>query len=162
MPSRFRIVALLGVVLVLAGVAGFGTGSYLEASNDCVSGTVLDVDPVEENGTSDLDGNTTAFEDLSPDEQRVFLEAYTDDGDGSGWSDTYANWSQSWFDGMGAFDSAPRYVRYRGGYYETTIGHVDCGLSAGPFVRIAGILGLALGWILLGTAGVWHLRDPSD
>lgn len=163
MSSKLRLAGVFGAMLVLLGGAGFASGSIMQAEDDCVSGTVLDIEPVDENETADLQGNTTAFANLSLVEQRIFLEAYTEGTAGSGVSDRYENWSESWFDETGAYDEkhSPLYVTYRGSYYEAIGGAVDCGLSIGPFVRIGGILGLLLGGSILGAAGVWQMRETN-
>lgn len=146
----------LGVVLLLVGSTGFGVGSGMAAQDDCVSGTELGIDRVAAPNTTAVTRNTTAFTELSPVEQRLFLEAYTESDDDRRYSDRYANWSEAWFDS--GHPSGPQYVAYRGEYWELAFFAADCGVSVGVFVRIGGVLALLLGGALLTAVGVSRLR----
>lgn len=163
MSLNIRHVQIVGTLILLLGATGFATASYVEADYDCVSGTVLDIQVVDEKGTTDLQSNTISFGNLSAVEQRIFLEAYTYSAESYGVSDVYANWSESWFDEMGTYDepNSPLYVAHQGSYYEVIEGHVDCGLSNSTFVQLGGILSVLLGGGILGVVGVLRMREAN-
>lgn len=140
MPPPARSIATLGAILVVLGAVGFAGGTYLLWTDECRSGTELHVSTV----SSDADDRTEglrAFDELTPVEQRVFLEAYTDDHDST---DVYENWSRSWFDDV-------RFVAYRGERYEVTVAVVDCG-APGRELRNRGVHGALAGLAALGLA----------
>lgn len=62
------------------------------------------------------------FSGISPVEQRIFLEAFTDEHDASS---VYGNWKTTWFDDV-------QVIEYRGKQYELMQAVVDCGPSSGP------------------------------
>lgn len=154
MDSELGSAVRLGVVLVLLGGVGFAAGSVMAAQYDCVSGTELAIDRVAE---PDTDNNTTAFAELSPVEQRLFLEAYTSSSGDRRYGERYANWSEGWFNGS----SGPAYVEYSGEYWELSFFAADCGVSVGVFVRGGGALGALLGGLVLTLAGILRLRHGT-
>ena len=112
-------------------------------TDECRSGTALHVSPTSPDADDHTEG-LRGFDELTPVEQRLFLEAYTDDHDST---DVYENWSRSWFDDV-------RSVAYRGERYAVTVAVVDCGApgreprNRGIHAALAGlaVLGLAAGW----------------
>jgi len=160
MFEKLHLMGQIGVVLLLLGSMGFFGGHSVQAQNDCVSGTQLVIEKAPKTNMTMLENNTTAFADLSPDEQRIFLQAYTDSADNRRHSDTYENWSDEWFDSEQWGE--PRYVKYRSEYWELMLFARDCGLGAGMFAQFGGILSLALGGALLITTGIrrqWHTDE---
>ena len=77
MSSVPRIVGAVGVILLLIGGTGVVWGSYVQATDDCESGSSLSISPHAANKDPDPQTDPVAFGDLSPMEQRLFLEAYT-------------------------------------------------------------------------------------
>lgn len=155
MDSKIGFASRLGVALVLLGGAGFAAGSVMLAQYDCVSGTALGIEKVAEPNSTAVTGNTTEFLELSPVEQRIFLEAYTDSSDNWRHGETYANWSGEWFDSGRSY--RPGYVEYRDEYWELLLHASDCGGSAGVFVRIGGVLCSIIGGVVLTVSGLWRL-----
>lgn len=151
MVSRRRAAAFAGALIVLGGV-GFFVGGQMALTDNCVSGRSFQFEPIAESNEADLNGNTTAFENLTAVEQRIFLEAYTDAIDGTGYSDTYADWSEAWFNGNS--------VAYRGAYYEPQPLAVDCGVSTGGLVQLASILLGLIGAVAFAVVAAWRvLKD---
>ena len=157
MFERLHFMGQIGVVLLLLDSMGFFGGHFVQGQSDCVSGTQLVVKKAPETNVTIVENNTTAFADLSPDEQRIFLEAYTDSADNRRYSDTYENWSDEWFDSEQWGE--PRYVEYRSEYWELILFAKDCGLGAGMSAQFGGTLTLGLGGALLIITGIrrqWH------
>ena len=155
-----RRVAIVASTLVVIGGVGFFVGGQMASADNCVSGTYFQFEPVTESKVADLSGNTTAFENLTAVEQRIFLEAYTDSVDGGGYSDTYADRSEEWFSGNPGTGTAtgdtPSYVAYHGEYYEPQPMAVDCGVSTGGLVQIASILSGLIGAVVLAVVAGWR------
>jgi hypothetical protein len=158
----------LGLVLVLIGGTGFAGGNFIQAQDDCVSGTGIEIANVSSQNTTAFMNQTAPFSELSPDEQRIFLEAYTESTEEQRLSEPQMNWSDSWFvressttDQFGDQSRRIRYVEYRNEYWELTIFHADCGVSSGTFIWIGGVLVLVLGGSVLAIAGLWRLLSSS-
>ena len=77
MSSVPRIVGAVGVILPLIGGTGVAWGSCVQTVDDCESGSSLFISPHAASEDADLQTDPVAFGDLSPVEQRLFLEAYT-------------------------------------------------------------------------------------
>ena len=159
----------LGCALILIGGAGFAGGNVIQAQDDCVSGTGLEIANVTPQNTTAVMNQTAPFSDLSPDEQRIFLEAYTDSTEDQRLSEPQMNWSDSWFvressstDRFGEQSRRIRYVNYRNESWQVTIFHADCGVSSGTFIWIGGVLVSILGGLVLAIAGLWHLLSSSQ
>jgi len=158
----------LGFALVLIGGAGFAGGNVIQASDECVSGTGIEIVSVTPQNTTTYMNQTEPFSELSPDEQRIFLEAYTDSTEDQRLSEPQMNWSDSWFvressstDRFEEQSHGIRYVEYRNEYWELTTFHADCGVSSGTFIWIGGVLVSILGGLVLAIAGLWHLLSSS-
>lgn len=121
MSSALRLAAAAGVALTLVIFGAVAGVTYQQSFDECVSGTTLHVDQ-----TPDADSGYSAeeirlFSSLSPIEQRIFLEAFTDERNASS---VYENWTTAWFDDV-------EVVEYRGKQFEVMIAVVDCGSSSG-------------------------------
>lgn len=155
MPSKAHLVRTASVILLLLGTVFF-SGGYFLSDGECTSGYALDLDRAEGSDTNTTEGNVTNFEDLSPMEQRIFLEAYVDLADRSGSSDVYAEWPEGRF-GMGS--DTPLYVDYRGELFETEIHTVDCGLPTDELLQSFGVFLGSIGVVL--RVGVATTRLPE-
>lgn len=146
MATTIRLAGIVGVALVLVGGAGIVGGGYLQTTDECISGTQLEIDRLSENTTEFSQSERVRFDTLTAVEQRIFLEAYTGQHD---LSRIYQNWSSSRFEGI-------RVVTYRGTQYEIGEVVVDCGISSyviylkfggrGSFLLGIGVLALTGGW----------------
>lgn len=143
-----RIVQVIGALLLLFGSVVGGGVAYFGSSDDCRTGTVLDIRPASE----PTDEDVTPFSELSVAEQRVFLEAYTNVTGVDGWSRVYAEWDQEWFRASSA------YVEYRGEYFRTQVGHLDCGIDVDALLSALGRFSVYLGALVLGLATLYRTR----
>lgn len=139
--SVARYAAAIGAVLVVLGGAGVAVGGIQAAAASCDSGQSLYVSTTE--GTDSTD--PVAFEELSPVEQRIFLEAVTDENDVSR---DYDEWS-SWFERVDA-------VTYRGQTYEVTRIHSDCVPGFGRVFLFFGLPVVFAGLWLFVPAYFWR------
>lgn len=131
-------VGIIGVVLILLGGAMIAGGTYRQATSDCKSVEGLHVTTSSPGGSN---GAVTSFDDLSPVEQRIFLEAYTDDDNSSR---SYENWSASWFDGVQA-------VSYRNETYRVSVFTTACAEENRLNFKLVGIAIVLVGTAVLGT-----------
>lgn len=133
---------VLGAVLVLAGGATAAVGVYQEVTYDCPPGFVLSLDQLGPNESPEATG--VPFEDLSPEQQRVFLDAFRDD--------------------HGVTDYTPvldgYVVAYRGSRYRVDGLYVLCDEPAYISQLKRGGTALALGGAaVLMPAIVWHRSE---
>lgn len=145
MERRLRFVTVLVVVILLAGGTAVAAGFYQEATSDCTSGNALSTYPLEGN-RSGTAPEAVAFEDLSPEEQRIFLEALEDEHNVSR---TYEDWSPSLFADV-------RTVNYRGQQYRVTEVETDCASLSATLLKMggAGLVLVGLGMLLVTV--VWQ------
>lgn len=144
MASKTELLKKTSVILLLLGTVFF-SGGHFSSGGECTSGYALDLDRAEGSNDSAVDRNVTDFEDLSPMDQQIFLEAYVDLADRSGSSDVYAEWPDERF---GLSSSTPLYVDYRGELFETSIHAVDCGLPADELLQSLGVFLGSIGVVL--------------
>lgn len=155
MASKTQLVRKGCVILLLLGTVFFSGGHFL-SGGECTSGYALVLDRAEGSDTNTTEGNVTDFEDLSPMDQQIFLEAYVDLDDRPGSSEVYAEWPEERF-GLGSY--TPLYVDYRGERFETEIHAVDCGY---PIDKLLQLLGVFLGSIgVVFRVGVATTRLPG-
>jgi hypothetical protein len=143
MPSVVRAVAVLGLVVVVAGTVAAGYGVYEQQADTCESGYGLSAWAVGPNETADPSFERVAYENLSSAEQRVFEEAVENNSTG-------VVENRSVLDGLGG-----TVVEYRGDRYETVVWVKDCGRSYASFV-ILGALTAAVGGVVAGGAFAWR------
>lgn len=144
MTSKTELVRTTSVILLLLGPVFF-SGGHFSSGRECTSGYALVLDRAEGSETATSEENVTNFEDLSPMDQQIFLEAYVDLDDRAGSSDVYAEWPGGRF-GMGSY--TPLYVDYRGELFETEIHAVDCGLPADELLQSLGVFLGSIGVVL--------------
>ena len=147
MNRTTRLGVVVGVGLLVLGSAGIASGGYLEFIDDCQSGYALDISSLDEDDPLWNSSDRVSFTSLSPVEQRIFLEAYTDE---RGISPTYEEWSSSWFD-----DGTV--VEYRDERYRVNAVVLDCTATYGTFLIGGGIISILFGVGVLVQAGVWQL-----
>lgn len=155
MTSKTELLKKTSVILLLLGTVFF-SGSHFSSGGECTSGYALDLDRAEGSNDSAVDGNVTDFEDLSPMDQQIFLEAYIDLAEGSGSSDVYAEWPEERFER----DSyTPLSVDYRGELFETSLHAVDCGLPVDELFQSLGVFLGSLGVVI--RVGVAMAKLPK-
>ena len=135
------------MILLLIGGTGVVWGSYVQATDDCESGSSLSISPHAANENADPQTDPVAFGDLSPMEQRLFLEAYTSTDNSS---DVPERWPPSRFDDT-------RVVTYRNQQYDIKPTVVDCGVS-GKTATLGGVASSVVGVGLLGIVRVQRAR----
>jgi hypothetical protein len=129
-------VAIVGIVLMLFGGTMIAGGTYQQATSDCTSANGLHVTEAPGTGSDD---EATHFDDLSPVEQRIFLEAYTGENNSSR---EYEDWSRSWFDDV-------RSVTYRGERFQVSVFTTACDQEDGPNLKHVGISTVLVGATVL-------------
>lgn len=141
MPSA-RTLATVGVALLIVGGVLGATGYVETQTPSCESGSGLYIDRLD-SGADASDGyEATAFENLTPAGQRVFLEAYTDE---SALSRLY----ESSVPG----DASGRVVAYRGERYVTNTVVSDCVTPLGDVAAFGGAALSLVGLLLALVAG---------
>ncbi|GGL24428.1 hypothetical protein GCM10009037_04910 [Halarchaeum grantii] len=142
MPST-RTLATVGVALLIVGGVLGATGYVETQTPSCESGSGLSIDRLDAGADAPSGYEATAFENLTPTGQRVFLEAYTDD---SGLSRLYES---------AAPDAASgRVVAYRGERYVTNAIVSDCVTPLGDVAAFGGAALSLVGLLLALAAGV--------
>lgn len=129
MISKTQIGVAVGVLLLMSGTLLFAGGNTIY-KEECEPGTELIIEKTSSPDT------IIQFEQLSPTEQRIFLEAYTDDGVRT--SDRYSsvNWSNEWFN---LANETAVSISYRGQDWELTVASADCGIPLGKIMRKLGV-----------------------
>lgn len=143
MPSVVRAVAVLGLVVLVAGTVTAGYGVYERHADTCESGYGLSAWAVGPNETADASLERVAYENLSAAEQRVFREAVEN-------GNTGVVENRSVLDGLGG-----KVVAYRGDHYETVMWVSDCARSYVAFI-VFGKLAAAVGGVVAGGAFGWR------
>ena len=133
--SVTRLGAVVATVFLLLGVAGIVGGGYVEVTDTCESGHALDISRLSENNTGYNASNDVPFAELSPVEQRIFLEAYTDE---HGISPIYEEWPESRFEGTTV-------IEYRDARYQASKIIWDCGGTPGMFLIAGGVVSVLVG-----------------
>lgn len=140
----------VGIFLLVVGSLAFAFGSNMAAAYSCVQGTSLSLSPVSDETESN--GEIVEFDDLTPVEQRIFLEGYTDRNK---LSDIYGNWSSEWF----GDDSYYGAVVYRGTTYSIERSPTVCGLPPGTFLRPGGLALLLVGSAIVVSRAIVPSND---
>ena len=147
MPSTVRTATLLGVLLVLVGVAAGASGGYQVATDQCHSGYKLAVDKA----SPTADAQQVDFTTLSPTDQRIFLEAFTTSPQ---FSRTYGS--------TAPFENLTRTrIQYQNRTYVTNTVAIDCGTPPGLYTALGGGLSLFVGLASLLFAVAITLRSPA-
>ncbi|MFC4358804.1 hypothetical protein ACFO0N_12710 [Halobium salinum] len=146
--SLLRTVSLVGLTLLLLGAAAVGGATVGAVPNDCTSGHGVSVHALGADESVDPGTEVVAFEDLSPVEQRVFLEAYTDRENGNDYG------SSPVYEGGVPWDTDARVVEYRGERYEVGTWVADCGPGYRFVLGFGGGAVALVGALVLGLAGV--------
>ena len=143
-----RIVGTTGLILLLIGGTGVVLGSYSQGVDNCESGSSISISSFVADDNTNSQIAPVPFDDLSPVEQRIFLEAYTRTHN---ISDIYQEWSTSRFEDI-------RAVTYQQQQYEISHIVTDCGISTGKFIKFGGIVSVVIGLGLFGIVGIHRAR----
>lgn len=141
MARLLRLVVVLGAVLVLTGGATAAFGVYQGATSECGSGTKLMVSHL---GPDESTG-TIAFEDLSPEERRIFLDALRDENNMTDRGNSTSALLQD-----------DRIIAYRGVLYHVDEVVVDCRVPFGSQLEVGGTALVLIGGGILVPSIVWQ------
>lgn len=153
MSSKIKLVKKGSLVLLIIGTILFTGGGYI-FNEDCKSGIHLGLENTNNSDNDISSSNITHFNNLTSTEQRIFLEAYTDQ---NGFSDLYKNWSEGWFN-TDSFE--PLYITYRGEVVKTSVWASDCGLPVDEFSQSIGVLFGMVG--IIGKIGLGIAKVSKD
>ena len=142
-----RIVEVTGLILLLIGSTGIVSGIYNQGVDDCESGSAISISALTTDNNISSQAELISFDNLSPMEQRIFLEAYTSTYN---ISEIYQKWPISRFDDV-------RAVTYQRQQYEVSKIVTDCGISIGRLIKFGGIVSAVIGLGFLGIVGVYRL-----
>ena len=144
MPSISRAVTVIGLVLLIGGIASGGWGVYQQAADTCESGYGLTITHLEENETADSAAEHVAYGNLSATEQRVFREILT--------AETTAIYQDSTpLEGL-----TQKVVTYRGEQYETSPLFVSDCVNEWRFYKVWGGVTAFLGGVIVVATSGWR------
>lgn len=123
MARLLRLVVVLGAVLILTGGVAVAFSVYQEATSECESGAQLLVSRIESGEST----GAIAFEDLSAEERRAFLDALRDENNVTD-SDTSTS----------PHLQDDQIISYRGELYHVDEVIVECRISFGPQLKMGG------------------------
>ena len=147
MPSVSRAVTVVGLVLLIGGIASGGWGVYQRAANTCESGYGVTITRLDENETADPTAEHVAYGNLSAVEQRIFREMLT------------AETTAMYQDATPLEGLTQKVVTYRGERYETGPLFVSDCVDEWRFYEIwGGVTALLGGVIVVATSGWRWLR----
>lgn len=144
MPSISRTVLVIGLVLLVGGVASGSLGVYQQTTDTCESGYGLTITKLEENETASPTAEHVAYSNLTATEQQVFQDILTAEE-----TPIYKNSTP-----LEALSE--KVVTYRGGQYETSPLFVsDCAKGWAIF-QIWGAFSALLGGLIVIAAFGWR------
>ena len=147
MPSISQTVLVIGLVLLLGGVASGGWGVYQQTTDTCVSGYGLTIIHLEANESADLTAEHVTYSNLSATEQRIFREILTAET-----TPIYQNSTP--LEGL-----TQKVVTYQGEQYVTSRLFVsDCANGWALFKIWGGLTALLGGVIVVATSGWRRLQ----
>jgi hypothetical protein len=142
MPSIPRLVMVVGLVLLVGGIASGGWGVYQQATHTCESGYGVMITRLNKSETVDPAAKHVEYNNLSDTEQRIFRDILTAET-----TPIYQNSTQ--LEGL-----AQKVVSYHGEQYETSPVFVsDCTDGWGVFKIWGGLTALLGGVIVIATSG---------
>ncbi|SDW96435.1 hypothetical protein SAMN05443574_110124 [Haloarcula vallismortis] len=77
MNPAIRAIRMIGLILLVGGIASGGLGVYLESNLACEDGYGVTIETIEENRTSSSAVERLSFQNLSSRDQRTFEEILT-------------------------------------------------------------------------------------
>jgi hypothetical protein len=136
-------VTVIGLVLVIGGIASGGWGVYQQATDTCESGYGLTIIHLEENETADSTAEHVAYSNLSATEQRVFREILT------------AETTPIYQNSTPLEDLTQKVVTYQDEQYETSPLFVSDCANEWEFYKIWGGVTALLGGVIVVATSEW-------